>query len=96
MKKTIFKVAVVVLAVAAAFIFTSCPGPAGQKGDKGDKGDPGDGLALAPDCSHGNIEVNIAALGTNIRGVDSAPSVTALLSVKDSDGNYITTIFKYF
>jgi hypothetical protein len=57
------------------------PGPEGPSGD--------DGFELPPDCSAGGLDIEIHDIGTSLRGIDSAPTVTALVSVKDSAGNYI-------
>ena len=87
-KKIVKSILWIMFIMLMTFAFISCEGPQGIPGDDGSDGKD-TVLDLPPDNSAGSLDVTIAAIGSNLRGYDAAPSITIQASVRDSSGNYI-------
>ena len=75
----------IVVTVLLVFAFSGCKGPMGPAGPEGPGAD--DLYDVPPDCSGGSLQVNIQAIGWNLRGVDNFPSITAMVSIRDEYGH---------
>ena len=86
----------IVLAVLLVFGFTGCEwfqgpeGPEGPAGPEGPEGPEGpSAFDLPPDASAGLLNLDILAVGHDILGRNTYPTITSFLSLKDSYGYYI-------